>query len=100
MKDERPLPEPHPPKPSVTPLPGTLSPAESMPDPDAIHTPPEAAIGEADIRAAESGEVVKSGSLWKDAWRRLLKNKLAVFGMIVVAVIAVASLAGPSIIKR
>ena len=38
-------------------------------------------------------------SLWRDAWRRLLKNKLAVFGMIVVVVITLASLIGPSIIK-
>jgi len=35
-------------------------------------------------------------SLWHDAWRRLLKNKLAVFGMIVVIGLVVASLIGPS----
>src|SRR4030095_12428018 len=39
-------------------------------------------------------------SLWRDAWRRLLKNKLAVFGLIVVAIIIVASLLGPTVIKR
>ena len=37
--------------------------------------------------------------LWKDAWKRLLKNKLAVFGLIVVVTIIVVSLAGPPIIR-
>ena len=84
----------------ITPLPGTIPPAEGRPDPDLIHTPAEAAVGEADLRSAEAGETVKSSSLWRDAWRRLLKNKLAVFGMIVVAIITLASLLGPSIIKK
>ena len=100
MKEDHSIQEGHPPKPAVTPLPGTITPPEGLPDPDAIHAPPEAAIGEADLRAAETGEVVKGTSLWQDAWRRLLKNKLAVFGMIVVALITIASLLGPSIIKR
>ncbi len=39
-------------------------------------------------------------SLWKDAWRRLLRNKLAVFGMVMAAAITLASLIGPPIIKR
>jgi oligopeptide transport system permease protein len=38
-------------------------------------------------------------SLWKDAWRRLLRNRLAVFGMIMVGAIVAASLAGPPIIR-
>jgi oligopeptide transport system permease protein len=46
------------------------------------------------------GDVVAGSSLWKDAWRRLLKNRLAVFGMVVVLLVAVASILGPSIIKR
>ncbi len=100
MKEDHSIQEGHPPKPAVTPLPGTIPAPEGLPDPDAIHAPPEAAIGEADLRAAEKGEVVKGTSLWQDAWRRLLRNKLAVFGMIVVAVITIASLVGPSIIKR
>ncbi len=68
---------------------------------DIIHTSPELAVGEADIRTDEFGanEFVAGSSLWKDAWRRLLKNKLATFGMVVVALIIVASLAGPPIIK-
>jgi oligopeptide transport system permease protein len=43
-------------------------------------------------------EVLAGTSLWKNAWRRLLRNKLAVFGMIVVVFMIVASLVGPAII--
>jgi oligopeptide transport system permease protein len=85
---------------SVSPLPGTIPPLEPHPDADAIHTPPEAAVAEADLRAAEAHETIKSSSLWRDAWRRLLKNRLAVFGMIVVAVITLASVAGPFLIQK
>lgn len=46
------------------------------------------------------GEFVRGTSLWRDAWRRLLKNKLAVFGLIVVILITLASITGPTIIKR
>lgn len=45
-------------------------------------------------------EVLKGASLWADAWKRLLRNKLAVFGMIVIAVMAVAVIIGPPIIER
>ena len=45
-------------------------------------------------------EFVRGTSLWRDAWRRLLKNKLAVFGLVVVVLITLASIAGPAIIKR
>ncbi len=47
---------------------------------------------------AENKKVVKGTSLWKDAWKRLLKNKLAVFGMIVIAFMVVAVIIGPPII--
>ena len=47
----------------------------------------------------EQQEVVKGASLWKDAWKRLLKNKLAVFGLVVVALMTVAVIIGPAIIK-
>jgi oligopeptide transport system permease protein len=47
----------------------------------------------------EQQEVVKGASLWRDAWKRLLKNKLAVFGMVVMAIIAIAVIIGPAIIK-
>lgn len=45
-------------------------------------------------------EVVAGTSLWKDAWRRLLRNRLAVFGMVVVGAITAASAAGPLIIEQ
>ncbi len=43
-------------------------------------------------------EIVVGTSLWKDAWRRLKRNRLAVFGMAIVGVVVAASLAGPPII--
>jgi oligopeptide transport system permease protein len=67
---------------------------------DEIHPSPETAVGEGDVRTSgETAEVVRGSSLWRDAWRRLVKNKLAVFGMVVVIVIALASVFGPPIIK-
>ena len=65
-----------------------------------IHIPPEMAIAEADVRSEEAGEFVRGTSLWRDAWRRLLKNKLAVFGLIVVIIVTIASIVGPALIKR
>ena len=62
------------------------------PEPDLFHATPETAITE--------GEFVRGTSLWRDAWRRLLKNKLAVFGLIVVVFITFASVLGPTVIKR
>lgn len=47
---------------------------------------------------AENIEVVKGASLWSDAWKRLLKNKLAVFGMVVLAAMVVIVTIGPAII--
>lgn len=63
-----------------------------------IHQGPEEVIAEGDLRSTES-EFVRGTSLWRDAWRRLMKNKLAVFGLIVVCIITVASVAGPTAIK-
>lgn len=48
---------------------------------------------------AQELKPVKGTSLWKDAWKRLLKNKLAVFGMIVVILMVIAVIIGPPIIK-
>ncbi|HWS87737.1 MAG TPA: ABC transporter permease [Pyrinomonadaceae bacterium] len=65
-----------------------------------IHAFPETAVGEGDVRTAgESAAPAKGTSLWRDAWKRLLRNKLAVFGMYVVGIIAVAVLVGPWIIR-
>jgi len=47
----------------------------------------------------EQQEVVKSASLWRDAWKRLLKNKLAVFGLVIVVIMAIAVIIGPAIIR-
>lgn len=74
--------------------------AQKDPDPDLIHVTPEMAVAEADVHPVETGEFVRGTSLWRDAWRRLLKNKLAVFGLIVVVLITLASLIGPTVIKR
>jgi oligopeptide transport system permease protein len=61
---------------------------------------PEMAVAEADVRPEEARQFVRGTSLWRDAWRRLLKNKLAVFGLIVVVLVTAASIAGPTVIKR
>ena len=47
---------------------------------------------------AENTGTVKGTSLWKDAWKRLLKNKLAVFGLVVLGLMIVAVTVGPYII--
>jgi oligopeptide transport system permease protein len=44
-------------------------------------------------------EVIAGTSLWRDAWRRLRRNKLAVFGMVVVLLVALATLIGPPLIR-
>lgn len=44
-------------------------------------------------------EALAGTSLWKDAWRRLLRNRLAVFGMVIAGLIVIASLIGPPIIR-
>ncbi|MBV9959145.1 MAG: ABC transporter permease [Acidobacteria bacterium] len=61
----------------------------------------ELAVGEGDVRTAErgEGEYIVGTSLWRDAWKRLLKNKLAVFGLVVVVIITVTCLLGPPILK-
>lgn len=100
MKEERPTQaKVEKPDPALAPL---ETPSESQLntlDPNIIHVSPELAIGEADIRSAELDGRVEGTSLWQDAWRRLLRNKLAVFGLVVVVLITFSSLAGPSVIK-
>lgn len=48
---------------------------------------------------AENVRTVKGTSLGRDAWKRLLKNKLAVFGMIVLAIMILVVIAGPPILR-
>jgi oligopeptide transport system permease protein len=38
--------------------------------------------------------------LWRDAWKRLLKNKLAVFGLVVIVLIAIAVTVGPFFLQK
>jgi oligopeptide transport system permease protein len=61
---------------------------------DLIHISPEIAVAE------ETETPLRGTSLWRDAWRRLFKNKLAVFGLVVVFLITIASITGPTIIKN
>ncbi len=47
-------------------------------------------------RLSPGAEPLEQGSsLWHDAWLRLRKNRLAVFGMLALAIIAIACVAGP-----
>ncbi|MCW5959521.1 MAG: ABC transporter permease [Pyrinomonadaceae bacterium] len=48
---------------------------------------------------ADEKDIVKGTSLWKDAWQRLLKNKLAVFGLIVMVIMVIAVTIGPPILR-
>lgn len=45
-----------------------------------------------------STEEIKGTSLSRDAWKRLLKNKLAVFGLVVLAIMVFAVIFGPMIL--
>ncbi|HYE13382.1 MAG TPA: ABC transporter permease [Pyrinomonadaceae bacterium] len=84
--------------PALTPRGTPARPPVARREGDEIHAFPETAVGEADVRT--EGRLAGAGtSLWRDAWRRLLKNKLAVFGMVVVGLIVVACLLGPPLIK-
>ena len=46
----------------------------------------------------ENVQQVKGTSLWSDAWRRLLKNRLAVFGLVMLSLIALFVILGPFIL--
>lgn len=48
---------------------------------------------------AENVETIKGTSLGRDAWRRLLKNRLAVFGLVVMVIMVIAVTIGPLIIR-
>ena len=93
MNDERPKVNDEP-EPGLTP-----DPAPDYRHGDIIHTAPEFAIADADVLAPERADIIAGTSLGRDAWRRLLKNRLAVFGMIVVAIVTIASVFGPFVIK-
>ena len=86
-------------QPALNPLGKPPAPPVRSREGNEIHPFPETIVGEGDVRTAELGEAVRGTSLWRDAWKRLLKNKLAVFGMFVVAFIILASIIGPPLIK-
>src|ERR1043166_3877938 len=65
-----------------------------------LHDALPISVAEADVHPDEAGAFVRGTSLWRDAWRRLLKNKLAVFGLVVVIVVTVASIIGPTVIQH
>lgn len=44
-------------------------------------------------------KAIKGASLWSDAWKRLLKNKLAVFGLVVMVFMLVLVIVGPPILR-
>jgi oligopeptide transport system permease protein len=44
-------------------------------------------------------EIIKGTSLWQDAWKRLLKNKLAVFGLIIVILMVFICFVGPFLLE-
>ncbi|HZJ42425.1 MAG TPA: ABC transporter permease [Pyrinomonadaceae bacterium] len=69
-------------------------------DPDMLHVGQEMAVAEGDVDPGPQHEFVRGTSLWQDAWRRLLRNKLAVFGLVVVVLVTIISVAGPTVIKR
>src|SRR5438552_611258 len=47
---------------------------------------------------SENLEVIKGTSLWRDAWKRLRKNKLAVFGLIVLVLMTLLVIFGPVVL--
>ncbi len=48
---------------------------------------------------AENVEQIRGTSLWRDAWKRLIKNRLAVLGMIVLGFMIVLVIVGPALIR-
>jgi len=48
---------------------------------------------------AENVEQIKGTSLWRDAWKRLIKNRLAVLGMIELGFMIVLVIVGPALIR-
>ena len=55
---------------------------------------PAAAIGD-----TASETILSGSSLWRDAWKRLFRNKLAVFGLGVLVFMVVAVVIGPAIVS-
>jgi oligopeptide transport system permease protein len=47
---------------------------------------------------AENLKPIKGASPWRDAWKRLIRNRLAVLGMIILGILIISVIIGPSII--
>jgi oligopeptide transport system permease protein len=60
--------------------------------------PPQPAVPLAPLTTTIEEDVIGT-SLWKDAWRRLRKNHLAIVGMVVVSIVIAASIVGPPLIR-
>jgi oligopeptide transport system permease protein len=76
---------------SNKPLSTTYPPQDRVEPQQASPVPEEAETSELDrLRDSDKGV-----SLWQDAWRRLKKNKMAMSGMILVALYAIVSLSAP-----
>ena len=70
---------------------------------DKPHVGREAALGETPSAAAEAAAVPgkeRASSLWRDAWHRLAKNKLAILGGALLLLLALASIFGPLLIQQ
>ena len=52
-------------------------------------------ISTGDELANDFNQPIKGISLWNDAWRRLKKNKMAMFGLIMVVIYAIITLSAP-----
>ncbi|MGH9819840.1 MAG: ABC transporter permease, partial [Pyrinomonadaceae bacterium] len=48
---------------------------------------------------AANPEPIKGSSPWRDAWKRLRKNRLAVLGLCVLALMTIAVIVGPSVVE-
>lgn len=47
------------------------------------------------LETDELNQPLKGSSLWKDAWKRLKKNRMAMFGLVMIGIYAFISLAAP-----
>ena len=56
----------------------------ALADPDGMRAPGPVALG--------AGDVARSSSLWRDAYRRLLRNKLAMAGGVVIALLCLVAI--------
>src|SRR5687767_9224116 len=69
---------------------------QSVPDAAASPVETEAApLAQLGAQAEEQSR--RAASLWGDAWRRLVRNRLAVIGMVIVVGFVILAIAGPGL---